>query len=75
MGQLAIVVKTQSLNTALIVLVKFYLMLNHFNSCFEDAFVFDRLSNLNLASASAFALRGILRRRTCFIDRLLLFSS
>lgn len=55
-GQLAVVVQAKSLDAPLVVFVKLNLMLHHFDPCFENALVLDRLSDSNLPLACALAV-------------------
>ena len=53
MGQLAIIVETQRLDTTLFILIELNLVLYHLHACFEDALVLNCLTNLDLASTRA----------------------
>ena len=57
MSQLAIVVESKGLDSPIFIFIKLDLMLNNIHSCFEDAFIFDRLANGYFPGAGAFALR------------------
>lgn len=49
-GQLAVVVEPHGLDVAIVIFLQFHLVFDHLDTRLEDAFVFDRLSNLNLTS-------------------------
>jgi len=53
MSQFAVVIESESLDTAIIVFLQFYLVLNNFYTRLEDTLVLDGLSNGDFASACA----------------------
>lgn len=69
MSELAVVVESHGLYMAILVLIQLDLVLNDFDSRFEDALILDGLSNLDLTGTSSRTLRGrsltssFLRRR------------
>ena len=68
MSELAVVIKSECLNTTIFVFIKFDFVLYDLNTRFEDTFIFDSLSDFDLTGAMAFTLRWMCARR----NRLLL---
>ena len=68
MGELAVVVQAECLNTTILIFIKFNFVLYDLDSRFEDTFIFDSLSNFDLTGTMAFTLRWMCTRR----NRLLL---
>ena len=61
MRQLSIVIQSECLNAPIFIFIKFDLVLHNFDSCLEDTFIFDGLSNHDFTGTSSRTLRWMSR--------------